>query len=164
MAAGDDVARGTAADGDDVSDTSARQVILVRHAHADWPDYHGCDFDRPLTPRGEADATATARAIRAAGLKPAILLASPALRTRQTAAIIAAELGLPDTAIQLVDSLYNGSADTLEAELRRATATNEPVMLVAHNPGISELGRQMAKDPAFAHFSPADWRLLHQAP
>jgi len=137
-------------------------VILVRHAHADWPDFNGCDADRPLTPQGEADAAAAAQAIRAAGNIPAVLLVSPALRTRQTATIIAHGLGLDVSAIVLVESLYNASAETLEAELRGASATaGGTVMLVAHNPGISELARRLGRDPAFRPFAPGHWRLLN---
>ncbi len=139
-----------------------RPVILVRHAHADWPGFNGCDFDRPLTPQGEADAAATAQAIHAAGNIPARLLVSPALRTRQTAAIIARTLGLDEASITLVESLYNGSADTLEAELHRNSgAAGGMLMLVAHNPGISELARRLGRDPAYRSFAPAHWRLLH---
>lgn len=137
---------------------AAAQVILVRHAHADWPDYRGTDFDRPLTPRGRQDAVHAASAIRTAGVRPATLLVSPALRTSQTATIIARELGIPAAAIHHVDNLYNASARTLEAELRKAAIRSTPVMLVAHNPGISELGQLLAGDPATPPFSPADWR------
>jgi phosphohistidine phosphatase len=137
---------------------AAPRVILVRHAHAEWPDYHGRDFDRPLTARGRSDAARSAAAIRAADLKPDALLVSPALRTRETASIIAAALGVGDAAIQYIDDLYNASARTLEQELRRAAARHGLVMLVAHNPGISELGRALTEDPGFAPFAPADWR------
>lgn len=139
-----------------------RPVILVRHAHADWPSYDGSDFDRPLTPQGEADAAVTAQAIQAAGNIPARLLVSPALRTRQTASIIARTLGLDEATIVLAENLYNASADTLEDELYRNTATTDGmVMLVAHNPGISELARRLGRDPSYRSFAPAHWRLLH---
>ena len=80
-----------------------RQVILVRHAHAEWPNWSGRDFDRPLTPRGEEDAARTAQELRLAGHRPALLLASPALRTRQTARIIATGLEVADSALRFDD-------------------------------------------------------------
>jgi phosphohistidine phosphatase len=107
---------------------------------------------------------ATARAIGVAGLKPAVVLASPALRTRQTAVIIANDLGVADTAIQFIDTLYNASVDTLAAELRNAAAGHGPVMLIAHNPGISELGRRLAQGATFAPFATAAWRLFPTGP
>ncbi len=136
-------------------------VVLVRHAHADWPAYTGRDFDRPLTPQGLGDARATAAAIRDAGHRPALLLTSPARRTRQTAEIIATTLGLPGAAIRDVDALYNTSGNTLDAELRKALKTETAVLLVAHNPGISELARALSGDPEFTGFRPAQW--LHIA-
>lgn len=143
-----------------MSSAVARPVILVRHAHADWPGYQGRDFDRPLTARGQKDAVEAARAISAAGHRPQLLLASSAVRTRQTAQIMADEFGLPHATIQLVDSLYNASAATLEEALHGVAECSGLVMLVAHNPGISELARRLAGDPAFVSFSPADWWLF----
>ena len=133
------------------------RVLLVRHAHAEWPNYHGRDVDRPLTPRGVEDAARTAAAIKAAGLAPALMLVSPAQRTRQTAAIIANALGVPETAIHFVDSLYSAGADGLETALREVARAGSLTMLVAHNPAISELGRRLADDSAFRPFAPADW-------
>src|SRR5690606_787937 len=138
-----------------------RHVLIARHAHAEWPDWRGRDFDRPLTPRGEEDAARAAAAIRAAGHRPELVLVSPALRTRQTAGIMARGLGLADDALRLVDALYNASPAVLESELRQAAlGVDGLVMLVAHNPGVSYLARALAGDPAAPPFSPADWRLL----
>jgi phosphohistidine phosphatase len=138
-----------------------RLVLVARHAHADWPAWQGRDFDRPLTPRGEEDAARTAEALREAGHRPGLVLVSPALRTRQTAGIIARRLGLAEGVLRPVDSLYNASPAVLEAELRQAAQeTDGLLMLVAHNPGVSQLARSLSGDPAEPAFSPADWRLL----
>jgi phosphohistidine phosphatase len=138
----------------------AMQFILVRHAHAEWPDFHGPDFDRPLTSRGLADARATGRAILAAGHRPSLLLASPACRTRQTAEILAEELQLPASAVRYVEALYNATASTLQAEVRRA-ARGSLVLLVAHNPGVSNLARLLSDDPDIPPCQPAEWRVLN---
>jgi len=140
--------------------SNSRTVILVRHANADWPQFKGRDFDRPLTPGGEQDAQSAGRALQAAGHRPDLLLVSPARRTQQTAAIIAAQLGLDEQVTRLVDALYNASPEILIAELRRATAqTPGLVMLVAHNPGVSELGRRLGDGASMQPFAPADWRV-----
>jgi phosphohistidine phosphatase len=136
---------------------SGQQVVLVRHAHAEWPAYTGRDFDRPLTPRGLGDARTMAAAIRDAGHRPTLLLTSPAKRTRQTAEIIATTLGIPGAAIREVDALYNASCNTLDVELRQALTAAPAVLLVAHNPGISELARALSGNAAFTGFRPAQW-------
>lgn len=140
---------------------TGRQALIARHAHADWPAFPGSDFDRPLTPRGETDARQAAAAMRAAGHVPSLLLVSPARRTRQTARIFVDELRLPATSIRLIDELYNASAAMLEAQLRQALGQQDGLLLLlAHNPGISQLAQQLTSDRARVHFAPADWRLV----
>ena len=136
------------------------QWLLVRHAHAEWPQFTGRDFDRPLTQRGLDDAQAAAIALREAGLIPQLVLASPSQRTRQTTQIIAAELHVPTQSICFIDALYNAGPAALEAEMRKVQGNCRLVMLVAHNPGVSELARRLADDPLAAPFAPAQWRLL----
>lgn len=132
----------------------------MRHAHADWPSFQGNDFDRPLTPEGEREAQRAAAAIRAAGHAPTLLLASAARRTRQTAEILAGELGLPATALQFDATLYNATATVLAAQLQAAARQSAGlVLLVAHNPGISQLARQWTGAMAAA-FAPAHWQLV----
>lgn len=128
----------------------------MRHAHADWPGYSGEDFDRPLTAQGLADAAASARDMREAGQMPVRIIASPARRTRQTAEVVARELGLQADAVQFVDALYNASISTLWRELQQASAAGL-VLLIAHNPGISGLARQLSRDVSRASFPPGGW-------
>jgi phosphohistidine phosphatase len=136
------------------------QVIIVRHAHAEWPSYSGADFDRPLTSRGLAEARSSARAINDAGHRPSIMLASPACRTRQTAEILAEEFQLAQESVLYVDSLYNASSGTLAAELRAAMAPGGLALLVAHNPGVSDLVRELGVDSQAQPLKTAEWRLL----
>jgi phosphohistidine phosphatase len=137
--------------------TGQQHVILVRHANAEWPNYVGADFDRPLTPQGLADAASTAAAIREAGHVPGLLLTSPAKRTLQTAQVIATTLGLRDDALVRAAELYNAGPEILHAALRKAFLSTDTVLLVAHNPGISELARMLTGNPGFAPFRPAHW-------
>jgi phosphohistidine phosphatase len=136
------------------------QVILLRHANAEWPGFHGPDYDRPLTERGLAEARASARAISDAGLRPTLLVASPARRTRQTAQLLAEEFQLPDDAVCYVEALYNATPATLEEELRKVATSAGLTILVAHNPGISNLARSLANDTSETMLRTAEWRLL----
>ena len=136
------------------------QVILIRHAHAEWPGFQGPDFDRPLTERGFAEARASARAIDDAGHRPTLLVASPARRTRQTTELLAEEFQLAGDAVCFVDALYNAGPATLETELRKFARPTGLTMLVAHNPGISTLARLLANDTTESMLRTAEWRLL----
>jgi phosphohistidine phosphatase len=137
---------------------AAPACILVRHAHAQWPAYQGRDFDRPLTERGNAEARAAGQAIRAAGFTPARIIASSARRTEQTARILLEHLQCAPTALQLLDSLYNAEASTLWGELKAFAQSDALVVLVAHNPGISELAQQLSGSQALPPFRTAEWR------
>jgi phosphohistidine phosphatase len=132
-------------------------LTLVRHAHAEWPNYSGKDFDRPLTARGNEDALATAHEILAAGLKPGLLLSSTARRTRETASILAQEFGLAANAVRYMDRLYNATAITLEMAAQDAAMRHASIVLVGHNPGISELARRLTGDATLPPLPPAGW-------
>lgn len=116
-----------------------KTLLLVRHAKSDWGDPGLDDHDRRLNPRGLRDAPRMGRYLAERGVRPDILLASTALRAATTARLIAAELGVEVTDD---DELYAASARTLLARASAMPATAGTVMLVAHNPGISELARR----------------------
>jgi phosphohistidine phosphatase SixA len=86
--------------------------VLVRHAHAGnkqhWP---GADDDRPLSPRGRAEALDVARVLADLGVTR--LLSSPSLRCQQTLEPAAAELDLP---VQPCEAL---TADATPADVLR---------------------------------------------
>lgn len=144
-------------------DGVAAACILVRHAHAEWPDFRGRDFARPLTDLGVEQAHATGLALRTTGVTPRRIIASAARRTEQTARILLDELQLPPASLQLLDSLYNASAPKLADALQSALREGAPVLLVAHNPGISELARLLSGSPSLAPFRPAEWRAFSSA-
>lgn len=110
-----------------------RTLILLRHAKAVRETEAESDRARVLTERGHLDAAAAGAAIRAAGLKPALLLVSPAARTLETAALT----GFASVETLYEERLYHASASTIwEAA---AEADVEHVMVVGHNPGLQEL-------------------------
>jgi phosphohistidine phosphatase len=139
---------------------------LVRHAHAHWPAYIGRDFDRPLTSRGIDDAHATGQTLQAEGLAPQLIIASSARRTEQTARILMEHLQLQDDALKLLDSLYNAQAPVLQGALSTFMTDGAGLLLVAHNPGITDLARLLSDDETLPAFSPAEWRAfagIHKA-
>ena len=123
-----------------------KQLLLLRHAHAEEAPPGSADIDRPLSLRGRAEALDAARCIAAAGLRCESVLVSPALRTRQTAAIVAAELDLAKQP-RLDAALYLGNADALLAPLQRCANSLQTLLLVAHNPGLTELAQRFKATP-----------------
>ncbi len=111
-----------------------RELLLMRHGKAaDFTD-SSTDFDRPLAAAGRDQAERAGRWLQQQGRIPDLIIASPALRTRQTAERVAEVVELLGP-VELAPSLYNAPAGRLIEVLEQAEA--ERVMLVGHNPGIS---------------------------
>ena len=112
-----------------------KQVIFIRHGKAaDHADYD-TDFERPLVKKGEEDVREMATKLLKAAFFPDVILASPALRTRQTAAIVQEVFAL-ENPVDFQPAFYGGSAsDYLNAINKQNSGV---IMCVGHNP---ELGR-----------------------
>ncbi|WP_345697976.1 histidine phosphatase family protein [Kitasatospora terrestris] len=116
-------------------DQSVRLVVL-RHAKAAWPDVP--DEDRPLAPRGEADAPAAGRWLREHGVLPDLVVCSPARRTRQTWDLAQPELGA-DPRVVLDPRAYGADAEDLLGVLRELPAGTRTALLVGHRPEVRDL-------------------------
>ena len=66
------------------------RLLLLRHAKSSWKDTQLSDVERPLSGRGLKAAKAMGRTIAAKGLRPDLVLVSPARRAAQTWEIAAA--------------------------------------------------------------------------
>lgn len=88
-------------------------------------------------------------------LYPQRILVSPAARALHTAQIFARELELPGSALVRVDALYLAPPEVILAAIAEVSKDIERVMVVGHNPGISELARQLAPDTMTAELGTA---------
>ena len=121
-----------------------RRLILLRHAKSDWPDVP--DRDRPLAKRGRRDAPRIGRWLDEHGYQPDVVVVSAATRTRQTWDLVAPELGgLP--AVRFEPRAYAASALTLLYLAQELPARYRTALLIAHNPGLSELATSLAAPP-----------------
>lgn len=115
------------------------RLYIVRHAKAERDSSTGRDEDRPLNTRGERQAQWLGDTIARlpAGDRPGTILASPAVRARETAKIIQRHLECElrfDEALRLGASIE--SAIQLVEQLVERAAT---VMIVGHNPTLEIL-------------------------
>ncbi|MGD9841820.1 MAG: histidine phosphatase family protein [Steroidobacteraceae bacterium] len=118
------------------------RLTLVRHAQADNPLPDQQDWDRPLTRRGLLDGTEMARRAKELRATPPLILSSPAVRTRQTAELFAKALN--KSQLQLIEDLYLASAKQLLISLQQQADSTTHLMVVGHNPGISELADKLS--------------------
>jgi phosphohistidine phosphatase len=124
-----------------VASETTRRLILLRHAKSDWPDVP--DRDRPLAKRGRRDAPRIGRWLREHGDQPDVVVVSDAARTRQTWDLVAPELG-GSPAVRFEPRAYAASALTLLYLAQELPARYRTAMLIAHNPGLSELATSLA--------------------
>jgi len=121
-----------------------KRLTLMRHGNAQWKDPQIADFDRPLSRRGHSEAEAMGRRLMELRLVPTILLTSNARRTTQTADIVARELGVSARNVRSVEPLYLAPAEDI-LQIIQATGPRIPhVMIVGHNPGLSEVAQLLA--------------------
>jgi phosphohistidine phosphatase len=123
-----------------------RRLTLMRHGEARWKDAETEDFARPLSRRGISGAEAMGERLRELGLIPDRLLTSPAHRTEQTAYIISRELALPPRHVVRDEGLYLAGARDLMRIVRSMGPRIAHLMIIGHNPGISDLAQLLAPE------------------
>jgi phosphohistidine phosphatase len=116
-------------------------LFLLRHGLAverDEFDY-ASDAARPLTAKGKKQLRRAAAALRALELNFDLVLSSPLARARQTAEIVAAELKAK-ARLEFADELKpGGDAKKLAKKISGANHPPANVLLVGHEPDLSEL-------------------------
>jgi len=121
-----------------------KKLTLVRHAKSSWNDTVLADRERPLNKRGLRDAPVMARRVIEAGIRPSLIISSPAVRAWTTAKIFAAELGYPIEFLQREDNIYLASLDNLLDVLASQDASFNNLMLFGHNPGLTDLANYLS--------------------
>jgi phosphohistidine phosphatase len=123
-----------------------KRLTLMRHADARWQDAGLPDLERPLNRRGTAAAEAMARRLLELALVPELVLVSPARRTQQTGEILARVLSLPARLVMSDEALYLASAADLLKVVQATGPRVTHLLVVAHNPGVSELVQQLVPE------------------
>jgi phosphohistidine phosphatase len=113
-------------------------LTIVRHAKSSWKDTSLSDRKRPLNTRGERDAPVMGRRIHEHGIRPSLIITSPAKRAWKTAKIIAREIHYPLEFLQREDGLYLASLnEILDTIVAQDNGFNN-LMIVGHNPGLTD--------------------------
>lgn len=127
-------------------------LTLVRHAKSSWKDAKLSDRQRPLNKRGERDAPVMGKRIVNHGIRPSLIICSPATRARSTAKIIASEISYPIEFLQREDGLYLASLDDFLDVLAAQDNEFNSIMVVGHNPGMTDFANFLS--PGLTHNLP----------
>lgn len=117
--------------------TAPRRLLLLRHAKSSWSDPGLTDFERILNARGQRDAPLIGQKLRQEKIDVDIILASTAQRVRETLALLITHWQI-DRPIVWEKQLYLADPETICNHLAAMDENWSRVMIVGHNPGLSE--------------------------
>ena len=111
-----------------------KHLYIMRHAAA---SHASSDFDRPLNLEGRKQLEGFCA--HTLGLFDSVshVLCSTATRTRQTCVGIK-DILIPSIQYHFLDSLYHAPAGILLEEVQLLPDTARDVLVIAHNPGVSD--------------------------
>ena len=121
--------------------STAKCLWLIRHGKAASYAAFADDRERPLTGRGRTDAERMRAWMVAehANAMPELWIASPALRTRETAAILAGDSG-----IIVEPELYGAWPEDYWRVVRAIPNETASIAIVAHNPTVGSIVNSLA--------------------
>ena len=120
---------------------SRKILYIARHAKSSWDNMSLSDFERPLNARGKRDAPFMAELLQNKGIKPDLILSSPAKRAKKTAKHYHETLG---GELRFDARIYEASSLTLYHLVQEALQNVDSVMIVGHNPGLTALNDMLS--------------------
>lgn len=131
---------------------AALKIYLVRHGDAVPEEDAGSDRDRWLSARGRESARVLARLLREQQVELDAILSSPLPRAVQTAELIAHAL---DYLHPIATRRFLEPGAHPRAAATEIPAVGRAVMIVSHEPTLSNLGAFLLGRPAFPPFRTA---------
>ena len=116
-------------------------LYILRHAIAvdrDDPSFPH-DSERPLTAKGTAKLRKVVRGMKALGLSFDLILTSPYVRARETAELVADELGAAIKVERTPHLAPDGNPRALMELVGSRRREGESILLVGHEPCLSQL-------------------------
>jgi phosphohistidine phosphatase len=114
------------------------ELYFLRHGEAGKKDeWDGDDAERPLNKEGVARMKREAAAMAGLDLGLELIITSPLVRARQTADIVARELGMQKSLV-IDDRLAPGFGRDGLVQLLKKYASRKSLLLVGHDPDFSE--------------------------
>ena len=113
-----------------------KMLYLIRHAKSSW-ETGLPDIERPLNDRGLRDAPMMARLLAGRGMRPDLLISSPAARARATRAFFAEAFSMPAERLWDDKRLYLAEIEDILDVVREVLEEYRTIMLFGHNPGFT---------------------------
>ena len=123
-----------------------KKIILVRHAKSSWKNHELKDLERPLKKKGSIAAAMMATVLKEKQLSIDQVRSSPAVRALDTAKAIAQQTGIGESVVVIDQGLYLESKSKLLRLINELDDRLATVVLVGHNPGITDLSNLLTED------------------
>lgn len=121
-----------------------RWLLVMRHGKSDRQAEVRSDFNRPLTGRGKKAVKRISRWMVQNGIKPDLIVSSPAIRARQTALRLCKDLNIDSATIFWEPDIYEADLNALLRVLSQCEPKDQTVILIGHNPTLEDLVRYLA--------------------
>jgi len=112
------------------------EIYLMQHGPA-LPREQ--DPDRSLSPAGEARIHASGKALKKMGIGFDVILSSPKKRSKQTAAIVAQEVGFPSEKIIETEKVEPMTPPEETVKTLTDCAGNKRILIAGHLPSVAEV-------------------------
>jgi phosphohistidine phosphatase len=122
-------------------------LVLLRHAKSDYPPGVP-DAQRPLSARGERDADAAGRWLKAVFPMFDVVVLSPALRAQQTWQRIEARVTAGE--VRVDHRIYDDWGSDLSEVIADLPDSAQQALVIGHNPGIEDLAERWSMSGAEA--------------
>jgi phosphohistidine phosphatase len=122
-----------------------KNLFLVRHAKSDWSVGGQKDFDRALNGRGLSDAPKMGRKLYDLGVKPDLIMSSPAERAKLTSQLIAEQLKYDPDKIAFDPEIYEASVRSLLNVINAIDDRYNNVIIFGHNPTFTYIAESLTK-------------------
>ncbi len=128
-----------------------KKLYLLRHAKAGFDLTGQADAERVLTHGGKQDAIKLGYKLKGRNEDIDWFKCSPALRTRQTLDTITEVTGFNDSRFDYVANIYQAGDEELLTLVKATADQHRSLLLVGHNPGITQLVNRLAIDFRIDH-------------
>jgi phosphohistidine phosphatase len=118
-------------------------LTLIRHAKSSWDFPELPDFDRPLNKRGQRNAPDMGKRLADLGIRPDLIVTSPARRAIDTARIIAEAVEYPSETLRQEPRIYEATPGELIRVITGLPDDCGHAFLVGHNPGLTLLANTL---------------------
>ena len=122
-----------------------KRLTVLRHAKSSWQDRDLDDFERPLNARGQKAAQRMGREMTVRGMKFGFVLASPAVRIRETIDGVRQGHEL-DAPIRFEPRIYMARVSELLELIGTIPDEANSALLVCHNTSAERLVIKLTKD------------------